>query len=425
LARGALILVVAATSGAIAALGAAAMAAADAGPPTRSVPAHLHQAITAYLMASDKEGPARLQKALGALKGDLRLAADALRTLPPLTQARPSTQHGLEFSSSGKAWEHSIHLPSGYDGKKRHAALVLPDHVSVDPEAAIGFWKDKPGADNYVLFRPVILKHKEDPTRFPDAQFFAVDQAIAAVMRDALVHLRRHYAVDPDRIALTGLSQAGYYAWYYAASFPDQFSAVIPESAGGMAVRAAVLPLASNLAAVAVRILHARGDGICPYADAVGMRDAIQKAGGRVELITYEDSDYGGEPFPKRHPGPHHLRLQNVLPWAAEQRHAAPHRFTRVVRYRQQGFEGRFNVPPPAKAGEPITVKLSDENGVLSADRPKVGYLVAPDDVLSGREFKVGGKAVKPKADLKLLLESFKENHDAGRLAAAEVRVTP
>ncbi len=425
MARGVLFLVVAASSGAFAALGTVSMAAADANPPTRNVPAALHQAIAAYLMASRKEEPARLKKALGALKGDLRLAADALRTLPPLTQAKPGTRHGLEFSSGGKAWEYLIHLPSGYDGKKRYAALVLPDHASVDPEAGIGFWKDKPGAENYVLFRPVILKHKDDSTRFPDAQFFAVDQAIAAVMGDALVHLRRHYAVDPDRIGITGLSQAGYYTWYYAASFPDQFAAVIPESAGGMAVRAAVLDLAPNLAAVAVRILHARGDGICPYSDAVGMRDAIQRAGGKVELITYEDSDYGGNPFPKRHPGPHHLRLQNVLPWAAEQKRAAPHRFTRVVRYPQQGFEGRFKVPPPAKTGEPITVKLSDENGVLSADRPKISYLVAPEDVLSGRELKVGGKTMKPKADLKLLLESFKVNHDAGRLAAAEIRVTP
>jgi len=40
-------------------------------------------------------------------------------------------------------------------------------------------------------------------------------------MRDALVHLRLHYAADSGRISMTGLSQAGCYTWYYAVSFPD------------------------------------------------------------------------------------------------------------------------------------------------------------------------------------------------------------
>ncbi|MFN0059962.1 MAG: hypothetical protein ACKVX7_16005 [Planctomycetota bacterium] len=399
-----------------------------AGDPPPKVAASIHQAIAAYLLATDKQEDVLLKKALKAVKGDLALATAALRTLPPLTQSKPGTQHGLTFPSGGQTWEYSIHLPVDYDHRERFPVLVLPDHALVDGEAGISFFRNKPGAERTILFRPIILKYAEDAARFPDQQFFAKDQAIASVMRDALVHLRRHYAVDPERLSMTGLSQAGYYTWYYAASFPDQFAAIVPEAAGGTVVRAAVLPLAANLTGLKVRILHARGDEQCPYADSVSMHDAIKTARGSVELITYELADYGGNPNPKLHPGPHALRLKNVLEWIPGHARAVSHTFTRVVRYRQQGREGRFKIAPPATVQQPITCKFSDADGVITADRPKVSYLVAPEDLLASRELKVDGKTVKlspGKADLKLLLESFKELHDIGRLAALELRVTP
>jgi predicted esterase len=393
-------------------------AAAEDGP---GVPEALRKALGDYLAAPPSREGGALKRLLGAAGKDLATAAEAIRTHPPLSKAKPGTRHGLTVESGGHAWEYSIRLPEGYDGKRLFPALVLPDHGSVGPEAGIGFWDGAEGVEEYVLFRPVILRHQEDRKRFPDQQFFARDEAIAAVMRDALSHLRLHYAVDPERLSMTGLSQAGYYTWYLAVSFPDQFAAIVPESAGGTAVVAAVRPLARNLASMHVRILHAEGDEVTPYAHAKAMHEALLEAGAPVELITYRDADYPGKPFPKRHPGPHDKRILNVLPWARLHARTVPTSFTRVLRYRQQGVEGRFRIPPPSKPTEPLTVTCEAKEGRLSTDGKGVVYLASPEEVLSGRALEVGGKGILPIANLELLFTSFKEWGDRGRLFAAEV----
>jgi predicted esterase len=392
----------------------------------------VRRALRDYLAAPAAKDRASLDRLVALLGDDLATAVAAIRTREPLEAAKPGVLHGRTFRSGGHAWEYSVRLPPGYDGKKRFPVLVLPDHGSVDPEAGIGFWDGKEGAEEYVLFRPVIVRFQDDRKRFPDAQFFARDASIARVMGDALTTLRLRYAVDPDRLVMTGLSQAGYYTWYYAVTFPDQFAGIVPESAGGVAVRAAVRPLAGNLASVAVRILHAKGDEICPFSDAEAMRDAIRDGGGNAELVAYGDADYLGAPFPKRHPGPHHLRLRNVLPWGVRAKREIPRSFTRVLRHPTQGHEGRFRVPAPKDAKDPVTVRCGEtEGGVLTCDRRGAVYLVDPADVLSRRRFEVGraspgaeATGVRPaavKPDLRLLLSTFKATGDDRRLVAAEV----
>lgn len=380
-------------------------------------------AITSYLETPAGKDSEALKKALDLLHGNVALAAEALRSHEPLTRAKPGTYHGIKFTSGGQTWEYSIHLPADYDGKKRFPVLVLPDHGLVSPQDGIGFWENKKGAENLILFRPVILKYQEDEKRFPNQQFFIRDEAIAAVMHDALTHLRLNYAVDCDRFVMTGLSQAGYYTYYYAVSFPDDFAGIVPESAGGFSLHAGVLALTRNLKDMNVRILHVEGDQIVPYTDAQMMETAIKNIGGKVELITYHDSDYIGEPFPQRHPGPHHLRLKNVLEWIPNQQRTIPQTFTRVIRYPQQGNEGRWILNPPAKLTDEYTVTCSEKDGVLSIDKRSGIYLVSPEDVIAHKTFKVNGKEVGALPDLKLMLTRFKASGDPGRLAASQIRI--
>jgi predicted esterase len=397
---------------------------ASADPSTRSsVSPEVQAAVIAYLKAPPLKEKETLAKGLDVLHGDVALVAEALRTLPPLTTAAPGTYHGVKFTSGGKTWEYSVHLPASYDGKKRFPVLVLPDHGLVSPEDGIGFWKDKPGAKDLIIFRPVIAKYQEDKARFPEQQFFKRDEALAKVMHDALVHLRLNYAVDHDRFVMTGLSQAGYYTYYYAVSFPDDFAGIVPESAGGVAVRAAVVLLSPNLKDMNVRILHSAGDQIVPYADAQLMHDTLKQIGGHVELITYQDSDYPGEPFPQRHPGPHNLRLKNVLEWIPKQKRTLEQNIKRMLRYSQQGNEGQWLLTPPKDPTKPVLVTCANENGVLTCDHGPARYFVSPEDVVAKKRFKVDGKDVTPLPDLKLMLTRFKALGDPARLTAAQIVV--
>ncbi len=390
------------------------------GTNSPSVDPKVSKAIASYLLAPPAREKALLRKALKALDGDLAAATAALRTMPALFRKRAGTYHGQPFESGGRQWEYSIHLPKKYNGRHRFPVLVLPDHSAVGPEAGINFWKGKRGAEDYILFRPVIVKYQTDRSRFP-AQPLLRDQAIAAVMRDALRHLRLHYAVDHDRFTMTGLSQAGYYTYYYAVSFPEEFAAIIPESAGGGAVDQGIRPLAASLAALQTRILHTEGDQITPYRSAEGMRDAIEAAGGKVELITYTAKDYPGQPPEKFHPGPHNLRLRNVLPWAKEQRRKLPTGFTRVLRHPLQQDAGQFLVEGSLK--KPISVEVSAEAGELQGKGARLVYLVPPEVILEGGELKIKRKTVTPKADLQLMLRRFKAVPDPQRLAAAQVKI--
>jgi predicted esterase len=364
-----------------------------------------------------------LKAALKALKGDLAVAAQALRSHSPLTEAKRGTRHGLEFESGGHTWEYSIRLPSDYDGNRRFPVLVLPDHMLIDGPSGIGFWEGQTGAEELILFRPRILALREDEERFPERQFFDRDQDVAEVMADALVHLRLHYAVDHDRFFMTGLSQAGYYTWYYAVSFPDQFAGIVPESAGGLSQRAAVHLLARNLLGMDVLILHSRADAICPWKDSDFMRGKLAELGARVELVTYTDADYIGEPYTQHHPGPHHLRLRHVLSFIEGRRRSVPASFTRVVRYAQQGREGRFLLPAPRSHREPRTITCSAQDGALATDAKDVVYLVSPQEVLADIKFKVKGRRVRVKVDIENMLLDFKLHGDPARLCAAEIPV--
>ena len=406
-----------------AAVFAVALALAAGAEDEPKVPADVAAAVEAYLRAPARKDLDALGKVCALVKDDVKLAAAAVRNMKPLTEGQAGTKHGLKFTSDRVEWEYSIHLPKAYDGKKRFPVLVLPDHGAIPPEDAIAFWRDKKGAEELILFRPVIVKHRDDPKLFPNTQFLTRDQWVAAVMRSALTHLRLNYAVDDDRLVMTGLSQAGFYSWYYAASFPDDFAGIVPESAGGPAVRMLVQPLASNLAGLRIRILHSEGDSICPYADATAMKGAIDAAGGAAELITYHDADYpGGKPFENRHPGPHMLRMTNVLSWLPETRRAPAAEITRLLKYSQQGREGRWRVQPPKDVSAPATAKLSDKDGVLVFSGVEFPiYLASPEDVAAGREFSFGNRKFKMKPDVRLLFEDFKALGDRGRLAAGEI----
>ncbi len=391
--------------------------------PSQKVPAAARRALRSYLEAPRRDDSKELARLLRVVKKSLKVAVATIRSHSPLSKAKPGTRHEAKFTSGGHEWEYSIRLPRGYDNKKPFPVLVLPDHGGVGAEAGIAFWEKSKLVEKCILFRPIIVKHQQNKERFPNQQFFARDQAIAEVMRDALTHLRLHYAVDHNRFFMTGLSQAGFYTWYYSVSFPDQFAGIVPESAGGLALRAGVLPLARNLSSLRVRILHTQGDKVTPYTDARLMEGAVKEGGGSVELITYEDEDYPGGPFPNRHPGPHHLRLRNVLPWGIEQKRKPTRSFTRVLRYRQQGREGAFRITPPDNPTDMKTVSCSEKNGVLAADSSGVVYLVSPEEIGKRKAFRVGSRTVRPKPDLKKLFESFKALGDPDRLVAAEIRV--
>jgi predicted peptidase len=107
---------------------------------------------------------------------------------------------------------------------------------------------------------------------------------------DALVALldevQSKYAVDPDRVYLTGLSMGGFGSWALACRYPERFAAVVPICGGGDRY------LVSRLKNVAVWAFHGGKDPVVPLQASTDMVEALKKAGGDVQLTVYPEAQH-------------------------------------------------------------------------------------------------------------------------------------
>jgi predicted peptidase len=90
-----------------------------------------------------------------------------------------------------------------------------------------------------------------------------------------LAQTEADYRIDPDRIALTGVSMGGAGTWSLAAADPKRWSAIVPISHGGDAASAA------KLVGVPCWCFHGAADRMIPPFQSREMVAAITRAGGR------------------------------------------------------------------------------------------------------------------------------------------------
>jgi predicted peptidase len=107
---------------------------------------------------------------------------------------------------------------------------------------------------------------------------------------DALIALldeiESNYAIDPDRVYLTGLSMGGFGSWGLACGHPKRFAAVAPICGGGMWF------LGNRLKEVPVWAFHGARDNVVPLRESQEMVDAVKRAGGDAKLTVYPDAGH-------------------------------------------------------------------------------------------------------------------------------------
>ena len=364
---------------------------------------------------------------------DLVAALDRLPVRPPST----SSVQAMGVVVRGVTWWASVRLPEGYDVRRRHPLLVLPDGDAEDADAALARFAGDPAFADVVLLRPEIDALRDDRARFPDPGLLASALTSVEVLHMALAVARLHYAVDPERVVLFGRGRAASLVWLYGVTFPDDLAAVVPDTAPDDEVRDACRPMLRNLAGVTVRSLHARA-AASSLVDARGMLEAAHAAGVDAALEPYGPDDAASRLGVPPHPDAARRRVVGEAIAGARRR--IPTSFTREMRFRLQGDEGRFRVPPPATPAEGFTVTCGHDGGVVTCDRRGVVYLAGLDDLptpklvrlpdgtearSAGRTLRVGGRGVRPSFDPLLLLSTYRRTGDRGRLVAAEVPLDP
>lgn len=124
----------------------------------------------------------------------------------------------------GQSLEYVVYVPRDYDAAKPMPAIVFL-HGSGE-SGTDGQKQIAQGIGTNILWNasrwPCIVMMPQKPT--DKKQWEDYDGAVMAM----LAQTRAEYAIDPDRIALTGLSQGGHGTWTIGANHPEVWCALAP-----------------------------------------------------------------------------------------------------------------------------------------------------------------------------------------------------
>ena len=131
---------------------------------------------------------------------------------------------------------------------------------------------------------PKVLEQRDDlpfivvsPQCARDSVWTADTEALNALLDEVVAR----FAVDPDRIYLTGLSMGGFGTWHLAQQYPDRFAALAPVCGGGNPY------LVTRLKNIPIRAFHGAQDRKVPIGLARQMVETLRLLGGRVEFKVY------------------------------------------------------------------------------------------------------------------------------------------
>jgi predicted peptidase len=225
---------------------------------------------------------------------NLLLAAGALAlascsTMKAQTAAPPPGAHAIENLTAQKISvtmraDYLQFLPKGYDANEgKRWPLILFLHGA--GERGTDVWKTAVhGPTKY------IEKHPEFPfilvspicpsgSKWSDDLLLGILDAITA-----------KYAVDTNRIYVTGLSMGGFGTWSLATTYPERFAAVAP-ICGGDAFIGAGLSMMDGRKAAALKKLpvwafHGGKDPVVPWAESDRMVQLLKKFGNEDATLT-------------------------------------------------------------------------------------------------------------------------------------------
>ena len=106
------------------------------------------------------------------------------------------------------------------------------------------------------------------------------------LLNNLLDEVLAEYAIDDDRVYLTGMSMGGFGTWNVACSDPDRFAAIAPICGGGKPQSV------ESLIHVPAWAFHGAKDKVVPLRRSEEMVRALQKAGGDAKLTVYPNAGH-------------------------------------------------------------------------------------------------------------------------------------
>lgn len=205
-----------------------------------------------------------------------------------------------EVTSNGFTMKYAVYVPRNYTPDTKWPAIVFlhgSGECGTDGQKMIiqGIGRNILwNADRWpciVLFpqNPGAPRGSQGATREQSLAMRSWTRCDAAVMK-MLEDTRAAYSIDPDRIALTGLSLGGHGAWSIGAAHPDVWSAIAPicgfaDAPGGFAPPETI---AAKLKDVPMWIFHGDADDVVSPDHSNRVAAAMKAAGATdVRLTIY------------------------------------------------------------------------------------------------------------------------------------------
>jgi len=216
-------------------------------------------------------------------------------TTPATPTPAPTATLAVQVGQHAYTFEAEVTQGSSARNVRINYLLFLPQDYGTDPHKK---WPlilflhglGETGNDLEMLEKHGIPKIVEQQADFPfitispQCTYRACWLYEADALNALLDEVSATYAVDTDRIYLTGLSMGGYGTWYLATKYPERFAAIVPIASGGDPEKVCALK------DVPVWAFHGAKDDVVLPEESEEMVNALKACGGDVRFTLYADA---------------------------------------------------------------------------------------------------------------------------------------
>jgi predicted peptidase len=211
----------------------------------------------------------------------VELVVDGKRALTAQTDESGKQTAAVFETKDGTKVDYLVYLPPEYesDGENKFPFMLFlhgrgESHGGIQSVAKWGPPQMVARGENlpFIIVSP----------QCPPGDFWSSDKQLK-VVSELMDGIMSTYAVDPQRVYLTGLSMGGFGSWSLAAQSPEKFAAVVPICGAGDPKRA------ERLKDLPIWVFHGDQDNVIPIKRSTEMVDAIRAAGGtQIRYTTLE-----------------------------------------------------------------------------------------------------------------------------------------
>jgi len=247
-----------------------------------------------------------VEKLKAAVKDDPAKLIELMKKGRPLKDAPPGETKERLKDALGVETDLWVIVPSRYD-KAKPAGLFLVLHgLGGTGEQLKDLWRAYAAANNFIVAAPTAQKEPEAAKNEDSygGQIGGKDIPHWWSYREgsfplaALAALKRRFAIDENRVVLTGYSMGGFGTWNIGLRFPDRFCALIPYAGGvsrteyiGLRVDERLRKLHLNQFNLPAYFVHGDADRLVPVEFSRESRNQLKKLGYEFE---YKEVAKGG-----------------------------------------------------------------------------------------------------------------------------------